>query len=96
MISIPSPTGRRCPEGADEGNFDLVQKTNRTLPKFISGYTMLTEDLLSILACPVCKGELLLLDEGRYLLCRPCGVRFPVREGIPVLLADEASGKDSP
>ena len=64
---------------------------------------MLTEHLLSILACPVCKGELSLYDVGRYLLCRPCGLRFPVLEGIPVLLADEAetvtrpvSGKDIP
>ena len=48
------------------------------------------EHLLSILACPVCKGELMLLAEGRFLLCPPCGLRFPVREGIPVLLADEA------
>jgi hypothetical protein len=64
---------------------------------------MLLEHLQSMLACPVCKGELSLLDEGRFLLCRPCGLRFPVREGIPVLLADEAetvarpaSGKDTP
>jgi uncharacterized protein len=58
---------------------------------------MLSEYLLSILACPVCKGDLLPFDEGRYLLCRPCGMRYPVRDGIPVLLADEAetmSGKE--
>jgi hypothetical protein len=58
--------------------------------KFTTGHAMLTEHLQSILACPVCKGELSLFDEGRFLLCRPCGLRFPVREGIPVLLADEA------
>jgi uncharacterized protein YbaR (Trm112 family) len=64
---------------------------------------MLSEHLLSILACPVCKGELSLFDGGRYLLCRPCGLGFPVRDGIPVLLADEAEamaqpapGKDAP
>ncbi|MGD0586965.1 MAG: Trm112 family protein [Oryzomonas sp.] len=57
---------------------------------------MLSEHLLSILACPVCKGELSLFDEGRYLLCRPCGLRFPVREGIPVLLADEAEAMAQP
>lgn len=64
---------------------------------------MLPEHLTSILACPVCKGELTLFDEGRYLLCRPCGLRFPIRDAIPVLLADEAeavahpdAGKDTP
>ena len=64
---------------------------------------MLTEQLLAILACPLCKGGLSPCDGGRYLLCRPCGVRYPVRDGIPVLLADEAEavaqtalGKDVP
>lgn len=64
---------------------------------------MLPEHLKSILACPVCTGDLSLCDEGRYLLCRPCGQKFPIRDGIPVLLADEAeavphtiSGKDAP
>ncbi|QEM70106.1 Trm112 family protein [Geobacter sp. FeAm09] len=61
------------------------------------------EYLQSILACPICTGELSLFDEGRSMLCRPCGVTFPIREGIPVLLADEAealppgdAGEDSP
>jgi len=50
---------------------------------------MLTEQLLSILACPRCKGELLSSDTGHSLLCSPCGLRFPVRDGIPVLLVEE-------
>jgi uncharacterized protein YbaR (Trm112 family) len=57
---------------------------------------MLPEHLQSILACPVCKGELSLFDEGRYLLCRPCGVKFPIRDGIPVLLPDEAESVTYP
>ncbi|KAB0665139.1 Trm112 family protein [Oryzomonas japonica] len=51
---------------------------------------MLPEHLQSILACPICTGKLSLFDKGRYMLCRPCGVKFPIREGIPVLLTDEA------
>ena len=57
---------------------------------------MLTEHLQSMLACPVCKGELSLCDEGRYLLCRPCGLKFPIRDSIPVLLADEAEAVVQP
>ena len=53
---------------------------------------MLSPDLLNILACPVCKGELLLsgIEGGQELICQPCGLAFPVKNDIPVLLADQA------
>ncbi len=51
---------------------------------------MLPHNLIDILACPACKGPLTQLENEPGLLCRPCGLRFPVRDGIPVLLADEA------
>lgn len=56
---------------------------------------MLPEHLQSILACPICTGELSLSGDGRYMLCRSCGVKFPIREGIPVLLTDEAEAVTS-
>lgn len=49
----------------------------------------LSEELLAILACPVCKGDLA-PDGEQALLCSGCRLRFPVREGIPVLLVEEA------
>lgn len=52
--------------------------------------------LLEILACPGCKhGVSLLTEEGREkLVCQnpECGLKYPVREGIPVMLLDEAEG----
>lgn len=49
--------------------------------------------LLAILACPSCRASLR-LDETRAeqpeLVCTGCGLAYPVREGIPVLLIDEA------
>ncbi|MBC8018179.1 MAG: Trm112 family protein [Verrucomicrobia bacterium] len=51
---------------------------------------MLSSDLLNILVCPVCKGELRLADGQQKLLCRPCGLAFPIRNDIPVMLADQA------
>lgn len=51
---------------------------------------MLSPDLLSILACPVCKGTLLLTDDEERLMCQFCGLAFPIRNGIPVMLADQA------
>jgi len=52
--------------------------------------TMLTKDILNILACPACKGKLTARDNKSKLMCHSCGRAFPVREGIPVMLMDEA------
>jgi uncharacterized protein YbaR (Trm112 family) len=51
-----------------------------------------SEQLLAILVCPVCKGALCLVDRGTGLECPNCRLRYPVREGIPVMLVDEAQG----
>lgn len=50
----------------------------------------LNKELLQILACPKCKGGLELLDREEGLKCGACGVVYPVREEIPVMLVDEA------
>lgn len=50
----------------------------------------MTERLTDILACPVCKGALLWLGETQEYLCRADRLAFPVRDGIPVMLPDEA------
>jgi len=44
--------------------------------------------LLELLACPACHGGL--RQEGERLRCSSCGRRYPIREGIPVLLVEEA------
>jgi len=51
---------------------------------------MIAADLLKILACPACKAAL--AEINGELVCQQakCGLIFPVREGIPVLLTDEA------
>ena len=48
----------------------------------------LSDEVLQILACPGCHGALLQLQD--YLLCANCALKFPVQEGIPVLLLSEA------
>lgn len=50
----------------------------------------LSQELLDILACPKCKGELRLMADDAGLLCETCRLRFPIRDGIPVMLVDEA------
>ncbi|MDD2540536.1 MAG: Trm112 family protein [Desulfuromonadaceae bacterium] len=50
---------------------------------------MLSNDLLKILTCPVCK-ETLQPDEVKHVLqCQLCGLEFPVKDGIPILLVDD-------
>jgi len=44
--------------------------------------------LLELLACPRC-GESL-GETGEYLSCASCRLKYPIREGIPVMLLDEA------
>ncbi len=44
--------------------------------------------LLEILVCPVCKGKLLLKNEE--LICRFDRLAYPIRDGIPVMLENEA------
>ncbi|SFJ03870.1 hypothetical protein SAMN04488082_101168 [Desulfomicrobium apsheronum] len=50
----------------------------------------LNKELLQILACPKCKGDLELIGQEEGLKCASCGVVYPVREEIPVMLIDEA------
>lgn len=46
--------------------------------------------LLEILVCPLCKGPLVYRKVEQELICRPCRLGYPVRDGIPVMLEDEA------
>ncbi|HEY3325625.1 MAG TPA: Trm112 family protein [Novimethylophilus sp.] len=46
--------------------------------------------LLEILVCPLCKGPLLYKKPEQELICKPCRLAYPVRDGIPVMLEDEA------
>lgn len=51
---------------------------------------MIDKELLDILACPVCKGNITYDDENQKLVCDECGRQYPIRDGIPVMLEEEA------
>ncbi len=51
---------------------------------------MLNEDLLKILACPKCKTEVLLQDNKIVCQNPQCHLAYPIRDGIPVMLIEEA------
>lgn len=46
--------------------------------------------LLDILACPACKGPLVHAREAQVLICRADRLAYPIRDGIPVMLEEEA------
>jgi uncharacterized protein YbaR (Trm112 family) len=48
------------------------------------------KELLDILACPKCKGNIRLNDKKDGLVCDACRLMYPVKDGIPVMLIDEA------
>ncbi|MCI0377535.1 MAG: hypothetical protein L0215_08010 [Gemmataceae bacterium] len=51
---------------------------------------MLSEDLLSILRCPLNPSQARLVLEGEHLTCAQCRLRFPIKDGFPVLIVEEA------
>lgn len=51
---------------------------------------MLDQKLLAILVCPVCKGDLHYAKDAQELICRADKLAFPIRDDVPVMLADEA------
>jgi uncharacterized protein YbaR (Trm112 family) len=59
---------------------------------------MVDQELLDILICPACgDGATVTPDPADVtLVCGRCGRRYPVREGIPVMLVDEATLPQAP
>ena len=51
----------------------------------------LSPQLLAILVCPKCKGELEYRSDESSLICHACRLKYPVRDDIPIMLADEAT-----
>ena len=49
---------------------------------------MIDEELKAILVCPACKGNLI-FEETR-IICQACRKAYPIRDGIPILLEEEA------
>jgi len=55
---------------------------------------MIDKELLDILVCPKCKGDIRLTESGDGLICDACAVRYPIKDDIPIMLIDEAEPLD--
>jgi uncharacterized protein YbaR (Trm112 family) len=54
------------------------------------GLMAISKELLDILACPKCKGEIYLNQTGDGLICDQCKLLYEIRDDIPIMLIDEA------
>lgn len=54
----------------------------------------LSKDLLEILACPKCKGDLIYKEAENRLICEKCRLIYTIRDNIPVMLIEEAIALD--
>lgn len=50
----------------------------------------INKELLNILCCPKCKGDLVLNETGDGLTCGACRLMYPIKDDIPIMLIDEA------
>ena len=50
----------------------------------------LNKELLDILACPKCKGDIRLSEGGGGLICERCRLVYQIKDDIPIMLIDEA------
>ncbi len=50
----------------------------------------ISKELLDILVCPKCKGEIYLNDAGDGLICDSCKLLYGIKDDIPIMLIDEA------
>lgn len=50
----------------------------------------ISKELLDILACPKCKGDIRLTEKEDGLICDTCNLLYPIKDDIPVMLIDEA------
>jgi uncharacterized protein YbaR (Trm112 family) len=50
----------------------------------------ISKELLEILACPKCKGDIELTEKQDGLVCKACKLMYPIKDDIPIMLIDEA------
>jgi uncharacterized protein YbaR (Trm112 family) len=60
------------------------------MPEGIGGHMPISKELLEILACPKCKGDIRLNDQGDGLICEACRLVYEIKDDIPIMLIDEA------
>ena len=58
--------------------------------RILEEYMTVNKELLDILACPKCKGDIHLNEKENGLVCEACRLGYEIRDDIPIMLIDEA------
>lgn len=51
---------------------------------------MISKELLDILACPKCKGDLEYDEKNNKLICHSCRLKYEIKDDVPIMLIDQA------
>ena len=51
-----------------------------------TGQEPIPKELFDVLACPLCRADLEYTKDKKKLVCAKCGEKYPIQEGIPILL----------
>ena len=69
-------------------NFREVQ---HCMEQYYNHVSMISQDLLAMLVCPVCKKPVILNATGQSLKCVECRRVYPIQDDIPIMLVDAAT-----
>ena len=99
------PSGASDGAGVDPGRIEdrFKPKSGETIPAALNNHQAfgssklcmeegmpIDKELLAILACPKCKGDIHVNEKGDGLTCAACKLMYPIKDDIPVMLIDEA------
>lgn len=70
----------------------MILDTNRASVTYAleEVFMPIDKELLEVLACPKCKGDLVLEEDESGLICPACRLRYRIEDEIPIMLIDEA------
>ncbi len=68
-----------------------LTKSRSMTPQHYNDVTMISQDLLDMLVCPVCRKPLVLHASGGSLKCGECRRVYPIKDDIPIMLVDAAT-----
>lgn len=88
LIAIGIAAVRLIKQYRDDSTFDLAPVGGDGASQFSSGVKRaISPELLEILACPADKQPVEL--QGDFLVCHTCGRKYPIEDGIPIMLIEE-------